>query len=66
MEKVVCKGDPLSTPGQIGGRSALVVVKGTCFVSPGHKRPSACRSLLQSLLAPSRTLMSYSFSLSVV
>jgi hypothetical protein len=66
LKKMVCKGDRLSTLVEVGGRSALAVVQVTHFVVPGHKAPSACRSLLRSLLAPSCTLMSYSLFLSVV
>jgi hypothetical protein len=66
LEKVVCKGDPLSMLVKVGCLSVLGVVHFTRFVGPGHERPSACRSLLRSLLAPSCTLTSYSFFLSVV
>jgi hypothetical protein len=67
LEKMVCKGEPLSTLVNMGGHSALGVVLITRFVAPGHKAPfSLPQSVARLLLAPSCTLMFYSFFLSVV
>jgi hypothetical protein len=46
LEKMVCKGEPLSTFGKMGGRSALGFVSITRFVAPGHE---ALFSLPQSV-----------------
>jgi hypothetical protein len=66
LEKVVFKGDPLSTLIKVGGRSAIAIVKFTCLIAPDYEAPFSLPQFVRSLLAPSCTLMSYSFSLPVV
>jgi hypothetical protein len=38
-EKMVCRGDRLSTLVKVGGRTALDVIQVTRFVDPGHEAP---------------------------
>jgi hypothetical protein len=66
LESMVCKGEPLSTSVKMGGRSALGLSTSPALMPPLTRRSSARCSLLRLLLAPSCTLMQYSFFLSVV
>jgi hypothetical protein len=66
LEKVACKGEPLSTLVKMGGHSAQGVFSITRCAAPVTRCPSACHSLLRLLLAPSCTLMYCSFFLLVV
>jgi hypothetical protein len=66
LENMICKGDPLSTLVKMGSHSALGIVHITRFVAPGHEAPFSLPQSVCLLLAPSCTLMPYSFFLSVV
>jgi hypothetical protein len=54
LEKMVCKGKPLSTLVKMGGRSALDIVRVTSFVTPGHQAPF---SLPQSVAFAAGTIV---------
>jgi hypothetical protein len=41
LEKMVCKGEPLSTFVKMGARCALGLVLLSHFVAPGHEAPSS-------------------------
>jgi hypothetical protein len=54
LEKMFCKGEPLSTMVKMGGRNAQGVVHITSFVAPGHEAPF---SLPQSVAFAAGTIM---------
>jgi hypothetical protein len=54
LEKMVWRGEPLSTLVKMGGRSALGIDSITRFVAPGHEAPF---SLPQSVEFPAGTIV---------